>query len=160
MRATRVRQHVRAPRAQVYRALLDPRALARWRVPDGMRAQVHVFEPREGGAVRVSLTYDAPTNAGKTTPRTDTYHGRFLRLVEDEEVVERLAFETADPAMQGEMTITFRLSDAQGGTDVLGLHEDVPPGVSLADNEQGWRMALAKLAAWVEAKAPSGPDVS
>ena len=33
------------------------------------------------------------------------------------------------------------------GTDVVGLHENLPPGVSAADNETGWRMALAKLAA-------------
>lgn len=35
MPATRVHQHIRAPRALVYRLLLDPAALARWRVPDG-----------------------------------------------------------------------------------------------------------------------------
>ena len=36
------------------------------------------------------------------------------------------------------------------GTDVLGVHENLPPGVGLADNETGWRMALDKLAAFVE----------
>jgi hypothetical protein len=32
----------------------------------------------------------------------------------------------------------------------------VPPGISAADNETGWRMARDKLAALVEA-SPSGP---
>ena len=32
------------------------------------------------GLLRISLTYDAPTGTGKTTARTDTYHGRFVKL--------------------------------------------------------------------------------
>jgi hypothetical protein len=66
-------------------------------------------------------------------------------------VIEVTEFETSDPALQGEMTITFTLRDANGRTNVLGLHENLPPGVSPADNETGWRMALDKLAALVEA---------
>jgi uncharacterized protein YndB with AHSA1/START domain len=62
-----------------------------------------------------------------------------------------MEFETADPAMHGEMTVTFTLTDADSGTDVLGVHDNLPPGVSPADNETGWRMALDKLAALVEA---------
>jgi hypothetical protein len=42
------------------------------------------------------------------------------------------------------MTITYRLADADGGTDLTGLHENVPPGVSPADNEMGWRMSIDK----------------
>jgi hypothetical protein len=49
------------------------------------------------------------------------------------------------------MTITITLSDADGGTDVLGVHEGLPPGVSAADNEAGWRSALKRLAELVEA---------
>jgi hypothetical protein len=49
------------------------------------------------------------------------------------------------------MTVTITLVDADGGTDVLGVHAGLPPGVPPADNETGWRMALAKLAALVEA---------
>lgn len=119
-------------------------------VPSGMTSHVHAFEAREGGAFRISLTYDAPTGTGKTSAHTDTYHGRFVRLVPNEQVVEVMEFETSDPAMQGEMTVTITLSDAQGGTDVLGVHDGLPPGVSPADNETGWRMALDKLAALVE----------
>ena len=157
MSATRVHQHIRAPRAVVYRLLLDPAAVARWRVPDDMTAEVHTFEPRDGGAIRVSLTYDAPTGAGKTTSHTDTYQGRFVRLVPGEMVVEADWFETADPALQGEMISTITLADApDGGTDVVGAHEQLPPGLSAADNETGWRMALAKLAALAEAEA-AGP---
>jgi uncharacterized protein YndB with AHSA1/START domain len=148
---TRIMRHINVPRALVYRVLVDPRAIARWKVPDGMTAQVHQFEPREGGSIRVSLTYDQPTGTGKTTTHTDTYHGRFVKLVPDEQVVEVDEFETNDPALQGEMTSTITLSDADGGgTDLVAVHEGLPSGLSAEDNETGWRMALDKLAALVE----------
>jgi uncharacterized protein YndB with AHSA1/START domain len=142
---------VNVPRAKVYRALLDARAVATWKVPTGMTCHVHAFDPREGGAFRISLTYDEPTGAGKTTARTDTYHGRFVKLVPNEQVVEVVEFETTDPALRGEMTITTTLTDADGGTDILAVHDGLPRGLSTADNEVGWREALAKLAALVEA---------
>jgi len=49
------------------------------------------------------------------------------------------------------MAITTTLVDADGGTDVLMTYDGLPRGVSIADNETGTRMALAKLAALVEA---------
>ena len=149
--STRLTQHINAPRAAVYHALLDAHAVATWMVPDGMTSHVHLFEPREDGAFRISLTYDEPTGTGKTTAHTDTYHGRFVRLVPNEQVVEVLEFETADDAMRGEMTVTFTLTDADDGTDVLAVHDHLPPGLSPADNETGWRMSLEKLARLVEA---------
>ena len=156
-RATRVHRHIRAPRATVYRLLLDPAALPRWKVPDDMTADVHAFEAHEGGAIRVSLTYMAPTGTGKTAAHTDTYRGRFVRLVPNELVVEADEFETDDPALRGEMISTITLADAPGGgTDVVGLHEGLPSGLSVEDNETGWRMALAKLAALAEAEAADG----
>ena len=116
-----------APRERVYDALLDARAVATWMVPDGMTSHVHAFDPREGGAFRISLTYDEPTETGKTTAHTDTYHGRFVKLVPNEQVEQVLEFETADPAMRGEMTITFTLADADGGTDILAVHDTCRP---------------------------------
>ncbi len=95
--------------------------------------------------------YDAPAGTGKTTAHTDTYHGRFAKLVPNEEVVEVVEFETTNPALRGEMTIATTLVDANGGTDVLVVYEGLPPGVPTADNETGTRMALARLAALVEA---------
>jgi len=150
---THVRRHVAAPRSCVYRALLDPEAVQRWMVPTGMTSEVHEYDAREGGHFRVSLTYDEPTGTGKTTAHTDTYHGRFAWLVPDEQVVQVLEFETGDPAMQGEMTMRFTLTDAaDGGTDLEAVHENVPPGVRPEDNELGWRMSLTKLAALCEAR--------
>ena len=56
---------------------------------------------------RISLTYDVPAGTGKTTASPDTYHGRFVKLVRNEQVVEVVEFETNDPAIPGEMTITI-----------------------------------------------------
>lgn len=149
--STQVSRHLSAPRSAVYRALLDAGAIAKWRVPAGMRGRVHEFDAREGGSFRVSLSYDAPAGTGKSAPRTDTYHGRFVRLVPDQQVVEVLEFETADPELRGQMTMTTTLADAAGGTDVLVVHEGIPDKVPAADNEAGTRMALANLARLVEA---------
>jgi uncharacterized protein YndB with AHSA1/START domain len=147
---TEVARHVRAPRSTVYRALLDADAVRRWMVPDGMRSEVHEFDARPGGAFRISLTYDSPTSTGKTTAQTDSFRGRFTELVPDTRVVQRVEFETEDPTLAGQMTITYDLADADGGTLVTGRHDDVPPGVNLDQNEVGWRMSLDKLAALVE----------
>jgi len=75
-------------------------------VPTGMTSHVHAFDAREGGSFR--------TGTGKTTAHTDTYHGRFVKLVTNEQVVEVVEFETTDPALRGEMTITIALADADG----------------------------------------------
>lgn len=155
MTSTRVGCHVDAPPGAVYRALLDPGAVQAWMVPTGMTSRVHSFEPHVGGSFRISLTYDEPTGTGKTTAHTDTYHGRFVKLVPDEKVVEVLEFETGDPAMRGEMTVTIELTPAGGGTDVAVTHDGVPPGVSPSDNEIGWRSSLSRLAALVEGLEPA-----
>jgi len=149
--STQVSRHVRAPRSAIYRALLDAGAIAKWRVPVGMSSHVHEFDAREGGSFRISLTYDAPSRTGKSAPHTDTYHGHFAKLVPNKQVVEVFEFETADPALRGTMTMTTTLTDADGGTDVLVVHEGIPDRVPTADNEMGTRMALANLAKLVEA---------
>jgi uncharacterized protein YndB with AHSA1/START domain len=153
MRTMTIVRTIRAPRSAVYRTLLDANDVAAWRVPQGMTSEVHVFEPRQGGAFRVSLTYESKSESGKTSAHTDTYHGHFIELVPDERIVERLEFETDDPALAGEMKVTTTLRDVEGGTELSARHEGLPPGVSLEDNELGWRMSLEKLARVVEGRA-------
>lgn len=138
---------LRAPRSAVYRALTEPQTIARWRFPDGMTS---VVDEREDGGFRVTLTYDAPDAQGKTTAHSDTYRARFTRLVPDELVVEVDEFETADPRLAGEMTLTLTLRERDRGTELRAVHEGVPDTIAPADNELGWRMALQRLAALVE----------
>jgi uncharacterized protein YndB with AHSA1/START domain len=149
--STQISRHIRAPRSAVYRALLDALAIAKWKVPTGMTSHVHEFDAREDGSFRISLTYDAPTGTGKSAAHTDTYHAHFVTLVPNEQVVEVFEFETTDPEPRGEMMMTTTLADADGGTDVLIVHEGIPRGVPTIDNETGTRMAPANLATLVEA---------
>ena len=74
-----------------------------------------------------------------------------MKLVPNEQVVEVVEFETTDPSLRGEMTITISLADADGSTDVLAVHDGLPPGVPPADNEAGWQSSLGRLAALFEA---------
>lgn len=150
MKQTRVTRRIRASRESVYRALLDADAVAAWRAPEGMTATVHSFDARIGGSLRVSLTYESPHGEGKTADQTDTYRGRFVELVPNERVVEEVEFETSDPAFAGSMRMTTTLSDSDGDTAVVILHEGIPSGVSAQDNVIGTEMALSKLAALVE----------
>jgi uncharacterized protein YndB with AHSA1/START domain len=147
-------RRINAPRADVYGALIDPADVQRWMVPDGMTSEIHSFDPVPGGAFRISLTYDEPTDTGKTTSQTDTFHGTFVELLPGTRVVQSVEFETDDPDTQGEMTIVYELHEADGGaaTDVVGTHWNLPPGVSAADNELGWSMSMDKLARLVEAR--------
>jgi uncharacterized protein YndB with AHSA1/START domain len=147
---TRLTRHITAPRSDVYRALLDPVAVVHWKVPPGMTSEVHEWDARQGGRLRVSLTYSGD-GVGKTTAHTDTYSGYFAELVPDQKVVEVDEFETDDPALRGPMTITVTLADAvDGGTELVAVHEGLPSGVREEDNELGWTESLTRLAALVE----------
>lgn len=150
---TRLKVHLNATRSKVYNALIDGSLIAKWKVPTEMTCHVHEFNAYEGGTIRISLTYNDANETGKTIMNTDTYHGQFIRLVPNEEIVEADEFETEDPTMQGRMTITYTLTEADGGTDLLVVHEGLPSGVMASDNEIGWRMALEKLASLVEGES-------
>jgi uncharacterized protein YndB with AHSA1/START domain len=150
--STKVSRIIKAPRRAVYKACLDPEAIAAWRVPGNMTAEVHAFDAREGGTYRMSLTYRDPRQSpgGKTSEDTDTFQGRFVELVPDEKIVEAIEFDSSDPGFAGEMTMTTRLADADGGTEVTMLCQDLPGGIRPEDNEEGTRQSLHKLAALLE----------
>lgn len=145
MSDTRISRVLHAAPSAVYAALIDPDAVAVWMVPDGMRSIIHHFDAREGGAFRITLTYDRPTGTGKTTSQSDSYHGTFVSLVRDHEVIQEMEFETDDSSMQGRMRVEFHLASVDDGTRLDVAHRDLPPGVSTADNDVGWQMALDKL---------------
>lgn len=153
--STTVSRRIDAPRAEVYRAFVDPEAVAAWLPPAGMTGHVHRFDAREGGEFRISLTYQDPAASpsgagGKTTEVTDTHHGRFVELVPDERIVQVVEFESDDPVFAGEMQITVTLADVDGGTEVTYRCEDIPSGIRPADNEAGCRSSLRQLADLLE----------
>ena len=150
--STKVSRTIKVPRAAVYRAFLDPDLLARWLPPETMTGQVHAFDPRQGGAIQMSLTYQDSEHAphGKTSAHTDTFRGRFVELVPDETIVWAVQFDSPDPSFAGEMKITWSLADAPEGTKVTVLCENIPAGILPADNEAGSASSLRNLAALVE----------
>jgi uncharacterized protein YndB with AHSA1/START domain len=120
-----------------------------------MKGQIHTFDPHEGGKFGMSLTYldrlDSPVSPrGKTTEDTDTFEGRFVELLPNEKIVWVVEFESDQPDFAGEMRISWNLVDADGGTEVTALCEDIPKGIRLEDNELGSRSSLRKLAVFIE----------
>jgi len=143
---------IKASPPAIYRAFLDPEAVATWRPPKGMTAQIFVFEAREGGTYRMAFAYSDVhhTVPGKTSEHVDAFRGRFIELVANERIVERVAFETDDPALGGVMTITTTLEPVAGGTRITIRCENVPGGISESDHQAGMASTLDNLASFVE----------
>jgi uncharacterized protein YndB with AHSA1/START domain len=150
-RSTVASKVINASCEAVYRAFLDPYAVATWLPPGSMTGVVHVFERRQGGAFSMSLVYseDDISARGKTSESTGMFRGRFAKLVPSEKIVWATQFDSADPAFAGEMTITTTLAPEGGGTRVTMLCENVPPGIWLEDNEAGCRSTLGNLPAFL-----------
>lgn len=148
---TEVSRLINAPREVVYRAFLDQDAVATWLPPGSMHGIVHAFDAREGGAFSMSLVYpdDERVMRGKTSEHTDTFQGRFAKLVPNELVVWAVEFESADRAFAGEMIVSTWLAPADSGTEVTIVTDNIPPGIRPQDNEAGCRLTLEKLAAFV-----------
>ncbi len=132
----------------VYAAFMDPAQLLAWLPPRPMTGRIHQFDPREGGGYAMSLFYpeDDRTHRGKTAEREDRVHVRFVELVPARRIVEAVTFETDDPALKGEMTITITFKGTSGGTTVTFLCANLPPGLRAEDNEAGSRLSLEQLA--------------
>ena len=142
---------VPAPRATVYRAFLDPVALAAWLAPDDMTGTVHRMDARIGGGYRMSLFYaaDADGSRGKTADREDRFVARFVELSPPSRIVQAITFDSDDPSIAGEMSMVVTLETSGDGTEVVIEFHDIPPGIRPADNEAGTRMSLEKLARYL-----------
>jgi len=152
-RSTEVSRIIRVPRGKIYRAFLDPAALVEWLPPGTMTGRIHAFDDGVGGGYRMSLSYTETNRpAGKTTADTDTFRVRFVELAPGGRIVQSVAFESADPALTGEMVMTITLADVGDATRVNILHENIPPVVRLEDNEAGTSQSLDQLAAFLAAE--------
>jgi uncharacterized protein YndB with AHSA1/START domain len=150
-RASRV---VAAPPNRVYDALVDPEALVTWLPPVGMTGTFERFDLRPGGTYRLVLTYaDASASPGKATSDTDIVESRFVELVPGRRVVQAVDFVSDDPAYAGTMTMTWELTNLDGGTRVEITAENVPDGIDANDHAAGLASSLANLAAYLEGQA-------
>ncbi|ODT06298.1 MAG: ATPase [Mesorhizobium sp. SCN 65-20] len=147
---TRSRIIKAAPEA-VYRGLVEADAVASWRPPQGMRAEILAFDPREGGTYRMAFIYQDAGSHGKSRNNADVFEGRFVELARNSRVVELIEFESDDPAFAGVMRIVTTLEPVTGGTRVTVSCEDVPPGIGEDDHQKGIASSLENLAAFTEA---------
>ncbi|MDR9853882.1 SRPBCC family protein [Paenibacillus sp. VCA1] len=142
---------IKSPPLAVYRAFMDPKALVAWLPPKGMKGRIEAFDAREGGMYRMTLTYigsDHP--AGKTSDNQDVAQGEFIELIPGKRIVQRIVFESEDPAFAEAMIMTWNLEGVPGGTEVSIICENVPEGIRQDDHEAGMSSTLANLAAFLE----------
>ena len=141
---------IQASRQALYRAFMDPDDLVAWLPPTGMKGHIRAFDSRTGGGYLMVLTHLDPVDhgRGKTTADTDVINARFVELVPDRKIVQRVDFVTDDPDFAGEMTMTWTFAEVAGGTEVTVLAENAPAGVSAEDHEAGMRLSLENLAAF------------
>ncbi|KQZ05987.1 hypothetical protein ASD21_18570 [Caulobacter sp. Root1455] len=147
---TRASRLIPAAPDAVWDALMDPKALEQWLPPGDMTGRMHAFDGRVGGGFEMSLFYpeDETEHVGKTAAREDRTRVRFAALEPGRRVVWAVLFDTDDPSLKAEMTITVSLEPAPGGTRVTFVSKNLPPGLRPADNETGSKESLKKLAAW------------
>jgi uncharacterized protein YndB with AHSA1/START domain len=130
---------------------VEREALERWLPPDGMAGRIERFDPRPGGGFRMELTYlDLADSPGKTSASRDVTEVEIAALEPDARVAWRIDFASDDPVLAGTMTMTWTLTEVEGGTEVSVRADDVPPGISASDHEAGIASSLANLAAYVQ----------
>ncbi|WP_207727151.1 SRPBCC domain-containing protein [Anaerosolibacter carboniphilus] len=144
---------IKASPSAIYQAFMDPKALVLWLPPEGMKGHIDVFEDQVGGTYRMTLTYVGSAHiAGKTSENIDVVQGIFVELVEDKRIVQRIEFESEDPAFSGAMIMTWNLVTVTDGTEVTVVCENVPVGIRQDEHEEGMGSTLENLARFLEAK--------
>jgi uncharacterized protein YndB with AHSA1/START domain len=142
----RLKRVIHAPPEKIYKAFLDPDALAAWLPPHGMVAKTHSLEPRVGGKFRMSF-YTV------TKSWSNTFGGTYVELVPNQKIVHTDAFESDDPSMKGEMRVTITLTPVADGTLVEVVQEGIPAPAAMGA-PYGWSQSFEKLAQLVEPELP------
>jgi uncharacterized protein YndB with AHSA1/START domain len=138
---------LKAPAERVYRAFLDPAALAKWNAPHGFTATIHEQDARVGGSYRMSFT-------NFCTGSSHSFGGRYLELVPGERIVHTDAFD--DSSLPGEMRVTVEFKTVSCGTELTITQAGVPALIPAEACHLGWQESLALLALLVEAEIPDG----
>jgi len=141
----RLHRVLRAPPDRVYRAFLDPDAMAKWLPPNGFTCKVHHMDAKVGGTYKMSFT-------NFTTGKTHSFGGTYLELKPHERI--RYTDKFDDPNMPGEMQTTINLKKVSGGTEVTIVQDGVPSVIPAEACYIGWQESLTLLAKLVEAEIP------
>lgn len=147
MNTNTVRLHrvLRSSPEKIYKAFLDPDALAKWLPPHGFVAKVHQMDAKVGGSYRMSFT-----NFG--TGQTHSFGGEYLELVPNERIRNTDKFD--DPNMSGTIIVTVALKKVSLGTEVSIVQEDIPSVIPVEACYLGWQESLTLLAQLVEPEIP------
>jgi uncharacterized protein YndB with AHSA1/START domain len=136
---------IRAPAERVYRAFLDPDALAKWMPPNGFTGKVHHIDAKVGGTYKMSFT-------NFSTGQTHAFGGTYLELVPNERIRNSDLFD--DPNLPGEMVTTVSMREVSCGTELDIVQEGIPEAIPLEGCYLGWQESLTLLAQLVEAEIP------
>jgi uncharacterized protein YndB with AHSA1/START domain len=126
---------------KVYRAFLEPDAVASWLPPFGFLCTVHELDAKEGGVHRMSFR-------NFTTGHSHTFGGVYVKLVPGETLVYTDTFD--DPNLPGEMKVTVTLKAVSVGTEMTVVQENLPDLIPVEACYLGWQESLRKLARLVE----------
>jgi uncharacterized protein YndB with AHSA1/START domain len=141
----RLHRILRATPERIYRAFLDPEAMAKWLPPNGFTGKVHEMDAKVGGRHKMSFT-------NFTTGKSHSFGGTYLELAPNERI--RYTDKFDDPNMPGEMQVTVTLSEVMCGTEVNIVQEGVPDMIPAEMCYLGWQESLVLLAKLVEAEIP------
>jgi uncharacterized protein YndB with AHSA1/START domain len=141
----RLHRVIRSSPEKIYRAFLEPVALAKWLPPYGFTATVHSLEPKVGGSFKMSFT-------NFTNGQSHSFGGKYLELVPHERLRYTDVFD--DPNLKGEITVTVTLKPVFCGTEVNIVQAGVPEVIPEAACYLGWQESLAQLQTLVE------PDIA
>ena len=143
--AVRLHRVLRATPEKVYRAFLDPEAMAKWLPPNGFTGKVHHLDAKVGGTYRMSFT-------NFTTGHSHSFGGTYLELVPNERIRHTDKFD--DPNLRGEMQTTVSLKKVSVGTEVNIVQEGIPEAIPPEACYLGWQESLTLLAQLIEAEIP------
>lgn len=142
----RFQRVIRAPAERIYRAFIDPDAMAKWLPPHGFTGRVHEMDARVGGGYRMSFTQ-------LSNGQTHSFGGRYLDLIPGELIRNTDRFD--DEGLPGEMITTVRLSTVSVGTEVQIEQSGIPDAIPTELCHLGWQDSLMLLALLVQAE-PQG----
>jgi uncharacterized protein YndB with AHSA1/START domain len=141
----RLHRVLRTTPERLYRAFLEPDAIARWLPPYGFTCQVHHMDARQGGTHKMSFR-----NFGTGTAHS--FGGEYLELVPFERIRYTDRFD--DPNLPGEMQVTVSLRQVSCGTELSIVQEGVPEVIPVEMCYLGWQESLVQLARLVEPEIP------
>lgn len=131
---------------KIYRAFLEPDAMAKWLPPDGFACTVHQMDPKVGGTYRMSFR-------NFTTGQSHAFGGKYLELVPHERL--RYVDKFEDPNMPGEMTVTVVLKAVSVGTELHITQEGIPDMIPAENCYLGWQQSLKNLEKLVLPEIPN-----